>query len=180
MADALLHAAFLNASLRHCSSVAMVAMSPVVNARGPIFTHRCGIVSRPTYHVCELYTSLLAPEVLDSYARVPAFEANVPGRGPTKLPRGDMVVTVDRDSSNGRKVPVVLFHPHSDLLWDTWLVEHDGLYYLFYIRVPTEPRRPALRTVLDQHDRRGTLRGCSAWTTGRAARRSRRPAPPPA
>ena len=30
----------------------------------------------------------------------------------------------------------MLFHPHSDLLWDTWLVEHDGLYYLFYIRVP--------------------------------------------
>jgi hypothetical protein len=30
---------------------------------------------------------------------------------------------------------IVLFHPHSDLLWDTWLVEHDSLYYLFYIRV---------------------------------------------
>jgi beta-fructofuranosidase len=30
----------------------------------------------------------------------------------------------------------MLFHPASDLLWDTWLVEHDGLFYLFYIRVP--------------------------------------------
>jgi hypothetical protein len=27
-------------------------------------------------------------------------------------------------------------HPESDLLWDTWLVEHDGLCYLFYIRLP--------------------------------------------
>ena len=30
----------------------------------------------------------------------------------------------------------MLFHPASDLLWDTWVVEHDGLFYLFYIRVP--------------------------------------------
>jgi beta-fructofuranosidase len=30
----------------------------------------------------------------------------------------------------------MLFHPESDLLWDTWLVEHDGLFYLFYIRLP--------------------------------------------
>src|SRR5262249_24756216 len=30
----------------------------------------------------------------------------------------------------------MLYHPSSDLLWDTWLVEHDGLFYLFYIRLP--------------------------------------------
>ena len=124
MADALLHAAFLNASLRHCPSVAMVAMSPLVNARGPIFTHRCGIVLRPTYHVCELYTSLLVPEVLDSYARVPAFEANVPGRGPTKLPRGDMVVTVDRDSGT-LAVSLLNLHPDEPLECEIWVPGRD-------------------------------------------------------
>ena len=31
----------------------------------------------------------------------------------------------------------MLFHPSSAFLWDTWLVEQDGLFYLFYIRVPT-------------------------------------------
>ena len=30
----------------------------------------------------------------------------------------------------------MLFHPESDLLWDTWLIEHDGMFYLFYIRLP--------------------------------------------
>jgi hypothetical protein len=31
----------------------------------------------------------------------------------------------------------MLFHPESDLMWDTWLIEHEGLFYLFYIRLPT-------------------------------------------
>ncbi len=30
----------------------------------------------------------------------------------------------------------MLFHPDSDLLWDTWVVEHADQFYLFYIRVP--------------------------------------------
>jgi hypothetical protein len=30
----------------------------------------------------------------------------------------------------------MLFHPASDLQWDTWLVEYDGLFYLFCIRPP--------------------------------------------
>jgi alpha-N-arabinofuranosidase len=52
MADALLHASFLNTCLRHCTSVAMTNISPLVNTRGPIFAHPGGIVLRPTYHVC--------------------------------------------------------------------------------------------------------------------------------
>jgi alpha-L-arabinofuranosidase len=98
MADALLHAGFLNASLRHCRSVAMTNMSPLVNARGPIFTRQDGLVLRPTYHVCEAYPALLADEVLDTYARAPAFSAEVAGRGHVEVPRGDQVVTVDRAS----------------------------------------------------------------------------------
>ena len=44
------------ACLRHCTSVAMTNLSPLVNTRGPIFTHPGGIVLRPTYHVCEMYS----------------------------------------------------------------------------------------------------------------------------
>lgn len=124
MADALLHAAFLNAGLRHCRSVALVAMSPLVNARGPIFTHEDGIVLRPTYHVCELYTSLLAAEVLDSYAQVPAFEAGVPHRGPATLPRGDMVVTVDRESGT-LAVSLLNLHPDEPLDCEVWVPGRD-------------------------------------------------------
>lgn len=38
----------------------------------------------------------------------------------------------------------MLFHPQSDLLWDTWLIEHEELFYLFYIRLPrsADPRHP--------------------------------------
>jgi hypothetical protein len=32
----------------------------------------------------------------------------------------------------------MLFHPRTEYLWDTWLVEHEGLFHLFYIRVPHE------------------------------------------
>ena len=42
----------------------------------------------------------------------------------------------------------MLFHPESDLMWDTWLIEHDELYYLFYIRL--------LRTA-DQSNPPGTM-----------------------
>ncbi|HEY1617257.1 MAG TPA: hypothetical protein VGG25_06540 [Streptosporangiaceae bacterium] len=40
----------------------------------------------------------------------------------------------------------MLFHPRSDLLWDTWLVEHEGLFYLFCIRLPADgpPGNPEL------------------------------------
>ena len=35
----------------------------------------------------------------------------------------------------------MLFTPESDLLWDTWLVERDGVFHLFYIRArPGEER----------------------------------------
>jgi alpha-N-arabinofuranosidase len=120
MADALLHAGFLNASLRHCRSVTLTNMSPLVNARGPIFTHERGVVLRPTYHVCELYTSLLAAEVLDSYARVPTFVADVPGRGPTELSRGDMLVTVDR-ASGTLAASVLNMHPAEGLDCELWV-----------------------------------------------------------
>ena len=82
MADAILHASFLNSCLRHCGSLAMTNLSPLVNTRGPIFTHPEGIVLRPVYHVCDLYRSQLAGEVLDAYVRMPSFEAASLGQHP--------------------------------------------------------------------------------------------------
>lgn len=35
----------------------------------------------------------------------------------------------------------MLYRPEHDLMWDTWLVERDGLFHLFYIRI--SPQAPA-------------------------------------
>ncbi len=115
MADALLHAGFLNACLRHCASVAMTCLSPLVNTRGPIFTHPGGIVLRPTYHVCELYSRLLAAEVLDAWTQVPRFDA-----GGTPLSRGDAVVTADRDAGV-LAVALSNLHPRDPLECEIWV-----------------------------------------------------------
>ena len=121
MADAILHASFLNTCLRHCASVAMTCLSPVVNTRGPIFTHGGGIVLRPTYHVCDLYTSLLAPEVLDAHARIPVFTAaGQDAAGPVTLPRADTVATVDR-ASGRLAVAVCNLHPDQPLDCVIWV-----------------------------------------------------------
>lgn len=36
----------------------------------------------------------------------------------------------------------MLFRPKQELMWDTWLVPHEGVYYLFYIRISLPRRRP--------------------------------------
>jgi alpha-N-arabinofuranosidase len=77
MADAIFSAVFLNTCLRHAGTVRMANIAPTVNARGPLFVHRDGIVRRSTFHVLRLYASLLGPEVLDSHTIAPPLE--VPG-----------------------------------------------------------------------------------------------------
>jgi alpha-N-arabinofuranosidase len=119
MADAILHASFLNTCLTNCDSVAMTNLSPLVNARGPIFTHETGVVLRPTYHVCELYSAQLAAEVLDSFARIPDFEAQVAGETIT-LPHGDFVVTADRDAGS-LALSLVNLHPAEPLRCRVWV-----------------------------------------------------------
>ena len=64
MADAVFSASFLNGCLRHADSVHMACMAPVVNARGPLFVHRDGIVKRTTFHVLKMYSDLLQPNVV--------------------------------------------------------------------------------------------------------------------
>ena len=68
MADAVFSAAFLNTCLRNCDLVGMACFSPAVNTVGAIFTHKDGIVLRPTYYVFELYANLMKANVLNSWA----------------------------------------------------------------------------------------------------------------
>ena len=64
MADALFSACFLNSCLRNSNYVTMACMSPVVNARGPLYVYPGGIVKRTTYHVMQLYANKLQPNIL--------------------------------------------------------------------------------------------------------------------
>ena len=93
MADAVFAACFLNCCLRHCDLVGMANFSPTVNARGAIFTHRNGIVLRPTYHVFDLYANSLGDTVIDSWiAQNQGFEDASPGRT-REIPDIDVVAT---------------------------------------------------------------------------------------
>jgi alpha-N-arabinofuranosidase len=120
MADAILHASFLNSCLRHCGSIAMTNLSPLVNTRGPIFTHPDGIVLRPVYHICDLYRSLLAGEVLDAYVQMPSFEAEITSERMGTLPWGDAVATVDRPAGT-LAFSLANLHPAEPLECVIWL-----------------------------------------------------------
>jgi alpha-N-arabinofuranosidase len=59
MADALFSACFLNTCLRYADIVDIACFSPIVNARGPLYVHKDGIVKRTTYHVFDMYVNSL-------------------------------------------------------------------------------------------------------------------------
>ena len=67
MADAIFSAGFLNTCLRHAETVQMANMAPVINTRGPLFVHPGGVVRRATFHVLQMYASLLNDKVADSF-----------------------------------------------------------------------------------------------------------------
>jgi alpha-N-arabinofuranosidase len=67
MADAIFSAGFLNACLRHSGSVHMANISPTVNARGPLFAHKNGIVKRTSFHVLQMYSDHLRPKLADTF-----------------------------------------------------------------------------------------------------------------
>jgi alpha-N-arabinofuranosidase len=60
-ADAVYAGCLLNACLRHADTVGMANFAPIVNSRGAIFTHKDGMVLRPTYHVFDLYANHALP-----------------------------------------------------------------------------------------------------------------------
>ena len=81
MADAVFSGCFLNTCLRNCDLVQMACFSPVVNTRGAIFTHKDGIVLRPTYFVFDLYANLLKDTVLNLWTEdVPTVTGSLDNR----------------------------------------------------------------------------------------------------
>jgi alpha-N-arabinofuranosidase len=73
MADAVFSASFLNICLRHADTVHMANFSPLVNSRGALYVHPEGIVKRTTFHVFEMYSNLLAPNIVDAYVSSDPF-----------------------------------------------------------------------------------------------------------
>lgn len=111
MADAVFTACFLNACLRHCHTVGMANFSPVVNTVGAIFTHKDGIVLRPTYHVFDLYTNHTFGEVMQSALASPTFEV-VANDGTAQTVRHlDAVVTRDTVTN---QLGIVLVNLHKE------------------------------------------------------------------
>jgi alpha-L-arabinofuranosidase len=112
MADALFSACFLNACLRHTKSVAMACMAPLVNARGPIFTHPKGLVKRTTYHALWIYANLLEKNIVGVYTESPMLKF----AGKSKMsidheaPSIDAVATCD-DAMKRWRIAVVNRHP---------------------------------------------------------------------
>ncbi|MCC6803837.1 MAG: alpha-N-arabinofuranosidase [Anaerolineae bacterium] len=120
MLDAVLHGRFLNACLRHCSSVRMTNLSPIVNTRGPIYTYSGGLVLRPTYHVCDLYTNYTYPEVIDAFCDSPGFAAADMNGNTSPVPYCDSMVTFERET--GRLAAgLINCHPEESHSCDIWL-----------------------------------------------------------
>jgi len=98
MADAVFAACFLNQCLKHCDFVGMANFSPTVNARGAIFTHKNGLVLRPSYHVFGLYTKHMADTVIDSWiSDTESFEIELDSKA-VEVPALDVVATRKKDT----------------------------------------------------------------------------------
>ena len=69
MADTVFTACFLNTCNRNADIVGMANFSPVVNARGCIYTHENGIVLRGTYYVFYMFVKLLGDTILDLWVK---------------------------------------------------------------------------------------------------------------
>ncbi len=74
-ADAVYAGCFLNACLRHADIVGMANFAPLVNSRGAIFTHKDGIVLRPTYHVFDLYANHALSKSIQTSTKSGEFRA---------------------------------------------------------------------------------------------------------
>lgn len=91
MADAVFSACFLNACLRQSDVVEMACMAPLVNTRGPLFTHPEGIVKRTTYHVLWMYANLLEDNVASVFTESPTLHYT----GSSKMDIPDSVAAID-------------------------------------------------------------------------------------
>jgi alpha-L-arabinofuranosidase len=88
---------FLNACLRHVDIVGMANFAPVVNSRGAIFTHKDGIVLRPTYHVFDLYANRALTKSVETTVKSGLFRAE-----DTDVPAIDAAMTCSGKMGNMR------------------------------------------------------------------------------
>lgn len=94
MADALFSAVFLNSCLRNADKVTMANLAPTVNARGPLYVHATGLVRRTTFHVMQMYSTLLAARVLDTSVQSALLDTGV-----GEVPVVDAIATGDDDGT---------------------------------------------------------------------------------
>jgi alpha-N-arabinofuranosidase len=88
MADALFSASFFNACLRNSDVVTMANVAPSVNARGPLYAHRDGIVKRTTFHAMKMYVDHIRERMIDTRAEGPRLE-----HGAKSVARVDAIVS---------------------------------------------------------------------------------------
>jgi alpha-N-arabinofuranosidase len=94
MADAVFSASFLNACLRNADVVTMANIAPTVNARGPIFVHKNGLVKRTTFHVLRMYHEALRANVVAAAVNSTKLE-----HGGKSVAAVDAIVTADESGS---------------------------------------------------------------------------------
>lgn len=68
LADALAVAAYLNAFIRHSSTVRMANIAQVVNVLAPIMTSSSGLLRQAIFHPMSLYSRHMRGDVIETYA----------------------------------------------------------------------------------------------------------------
>jgi alpha-N-arabinofuranosidase len=127
MADALFSASFFNACLRHCHTVTMANIAPIVNTRGPLFVHPKGIVKRTHFHTMSMYANLLKERV--GQVNVTSDKLT---HGESSVAVIDAVATVDESGKNW-SIALINRHPSDTVAYtlkigDTLLDgEYDGM-----------------------------------------------------
>ena len=111
MADAVFSASFLNSCLRQAKYVHMACMAPVVNVRGPLYVHPRGIVKRTTFHVLQMYSDLLQPNVVAAQIRSEPLKIDQ-----NSVQALDAVVTTS-DRRDQVAVALVNRHPENAAHW---------------------------------------------------------------
>jgi alpha-N-arabinofuranosidase len=76
-------------------------ISPIVNARGPLFVHPKGIVKRTTFHVMQMYANELGPNVVPL-----ELESDMLPEPASRVKAVDAVATCDDSKTNWRIVVI--------------------------------------------------------------------------
>jgi len=115
MADAVFSAGFFNACLRHADIITMANISPIVNARGPLFVHPEGIVKRTTFHVMKMYANRLGSRVAKT-----EVEAERLVSGGRSVSVADAIATTD-DTGTVWSIALVNRHPSKEVVCELQL-----------------------------------------------------------